>query len=88
VIRRLFRPKLGYLHVCARCGGDYVHPMSWNEHAPGVWRIGLRCGACEHERETVALDEHVERFHRELDRGRAAMQAAADRLERELLEHS
>jgi hypothetical protein len=85
-IRRLFRPKLGHLDVCVRCGGDYVHPISWAEEAPGLWRVGLRCGACEHERETVARIEHVQAFNRALDRGFEQIEAAADRLERERLE--
>jgi hypothetical protein len=54
-LRWLLGPKLpvGALHVCRLCGGDFVNPTRWDAEGPDLWRVGLRCGACGHERETI-----------------------------------
>jgi hypothetical protein len=55
--RRLFGVQSGIrarLHVCAKCEGEFVHATRWDDPVDGTRRVGLRCAACGHERETVA----------------------------------
>ena len=55
--RRLFGVQSGVrarLHVCANCEGEFVQATRWDEPVNGTRRVGLRCAACGHERETVA----------------------------------
>jgi hypothetical protein len=78
-------PLVGAVHVCAACGGGYVNPVAWDEAGDERWLVALRCGACayEHTRE-LSLDEAQELLTA-LDRGFSEIEAAADRLERELM---
>ena len=75
----------GGLHVCRECSEPFVYPTTWAESGPDRWWILLRCGACGTWRDVVALNGDVDDFDRELDIAVSAMEAEADRLERELL---
>jgi hypothetical protein len=72
----------GGILFCRECGGDWVNPTSWDEDGPG-WLVGLRCGACGHERAQVLTKSEAKRFNTSLDRGFAEISKAADKLERE-----
>jgi hypothetical protein len=61
------------LHVCGRCGSEYVHPVEWSEAGPSHWRVTLRCPECEWSGTGVFSQEAVERFDAELDRGTAVL---------------
>jgi hypothetical protein len=86
-IRRLLGPRLtpapGRLHVCPDCGGDYVNPTSWDVEGRELWRVGLRCGGCGYERETVIGPELAEIFDRALDKGFNELTRTAERVERD-----
>jgi hypothetical protein len=69
--------------VCRECGGDYVNPTRWDPEAAEVWRVGLRCGACGYERETVVGPTAAQLFDKALDKGYDAIARRADELERE-----
>jgi len=101
-LRRLLRPKLplpGPLYVCPVCRGDYVNPVEWSWADDGTRWVKLRCGACEHRRETAvaatsaALLEaaHARRMARiadELERERMCgwVESFAGALERDLID--
>ncbi len=71
------------LHVCPRCGGDYVNPTHWTDLADSLWRVDLRCGACGHERDTVVGEEAARIFASARGEGVARIAESVDRLERE-----
>jgi hypothetical protein len=83
--RRLLGPRfpVDALHVCHLCGGDYVNPTRWDAEGPDLWRVGLRCGACGFERETVVGPTVAELFDAALDKGFDRIAETADELERE-----
>ncbi len=35
------------LHVCPRCAGELVYPVTWEERAGDRWQIERRCPNCE-----------------------------------------
>jgi hypothetical protein len=84
-LRWLLGPKLpvGALHVCRLCGGDFVNPTRWDAEGPDLWRVGLRCGACGHERETIVGPTAAQLFDQALDKGFDRIAETADDLERE-----
>jgi hypothetical protein len=73
------------LHMCRECFEEFVYPVTWTESGPEGWWLLLRCGGCGSWRDVIASNEVVEEFDRVLDEGLELINAAADRLERELL---
>jgi hypothetical protein len=67
------------LHVCLRCGGRLVYPLSWSEAGHRRWRLQLRCPECESISNGVFERSIVERLDDELER---AANALADDLRR------
>ena len=57
------------LHICSRCNSDLVHPVDWEEEAPGLWYVTLRCPECEWRVAGVYPQEVVDRFEEALERG-------------------
>ena len=60
-----------------------MNPTRWDPEATEVWRVGLRCGACGYERETVVGPTVAQLFDKALDKGFDAIAKTADRVERE-----
>ena len=86
--RNLLGPRLpvpGDLHVCVLCRGDCVNPTAWDEVGEDRWRVVLRCGACGHEHRRELSHGDAAGLLNALDRGYVSIEAAADRLERELM---
>jgi hypothetical protein len=73
------------LHCCRMCGEGFVYPVTWAESGAHNWWLLLRCGGCDVWREIVASNEAVAAFDRVLDQGIRAIEAAAERLDRERL---
>ncbi|MCU0308674.1 MAG: hypothetical protein MUE51_13085 [Thermoleophilia bacterium] len=80
------------LHVCPRCAGDLVYPVTWEERSGDRWQIERRCPNCEW-RGTGEFDQDaVEEFDDVLNDGtenllralrdvaRSNMEADVDRL--------
>jgi DNA-directed RNA polymerase subunit RPC12/RpoP len=61
------------LHICFRCSGRLVYPLSWSEGARGQWQLELRCPDCESRREGVFEQAVVERLDDELERAASAL---------------
>jgi hypothetical protein len=72
---------LGALHICRACRSDFVNPTYWESEAAEVWRVGLRCGACGFERETVIGPTLAEMFDKALDTRYDRLAETAQRLE-------
>ncbi len=83
LLRRRRDPKPGAIHVCHACAGDYVNPTYCEEEARDLWRVGLRCGACGYERETLIGNVLAEMYNRALDKGNAKIAATVARLDAE-----
>jgi hypothetical protein len=84
--RRLFGVQSGIrarLHVCARCEGEFVQATRWDDPVNGTRRVGLRCAACGHERETVADLTATALFQAAHSDSVARLTEAADELARE-----
>jgi hypothetical protein len=73
------------LHVCPKCGEEFVYPLTWAESGPGNWWLLLRCGGCGTWRDVIASNRVVAAFDRILDEEMAVIRAAAERLARESL---
>jgi hypothetical protein len=88
-LHRLIGPRLpvgpGRLHVCPLCHEDFVSPTWWEPEAAEVWRVGLRCGACGYERETVIGPELARMLDKALDKRSAVIARAADQVEAEAM---
>jgi hypothetical protein len=77
------RPRSGEdPHVCPLCGGDFVHPVRWEEANDTHIRVRLRCGECETWRDATFTDDVLDRFDRRLDEAAAQIAEDADRLHR------
>jgi hypothetical protein len=74
-------------HVCLVCGGDFVHPVEWQEADETHLWVRLRCGACGAWREDKFTDEVLERFDRQLDETAVRIAREADRLHAEWRAH-
>jgi hypothetical protein len=84
--RRLFGVQSGVrarLHVCVECNGEFVQATRWDDPVDGTRRVGLRCAACGHERETVADLTATALFQAARSDGIARLAEAADELARE-----
>jgi hypothetical protein len=75
----------GRLEYCADCGEAFVYPVTWSESGPGDWSLLLRCGACGASRDVVASNAAVAEYEGQLDADMAAINRAAERLEREAI---
>ena len=73
------------LHVCPKCGEEFVYPVTWVESGPANWWLLLRCGGCGSWRDVIASNGVVAAFDRMLDEEMAVIRAAAERLARESL---
>ena len=76
-------PAPSALHVCPRCRGDFVFPVDWEATSQKEWRMTVRCGECDDERELVVPNAEAARFDEVLHRQQAAIACAAERLDRE-----
>ena len=84
--RRLFGVQSGIraqLHVCAQCEGEFVQATRWDEAVNGTRRVGLRCAACGHERETTADLTATALFKAAHTNGIEQLAETAERLARE-----
>jgi hypothetical protein len=82
-LARLRRRRAVDLHLCPVCGGDFVHPVHWEEaDETHIW-VRLRCGECETWREDTFTDDVLDRFDRTLDKVAGRIADEADRLHRE-----
>jgi hypothetical protein len=62
-----------HLHICGRCGSDFVHPVQWSETGPRHWQVMLRCPECEWSGTGIFSQDAVDRLDAELDRGIAVL---------------
>ena len=61
------------LHVCGACDSELVYPVEWDEAGETHWEVTLRCPNCEWSGTGVFVQDVVERFDEELDRGTEAL---------------
>jgi transcription elongation factor Elf1 len=73
------------LNLCRDCGETFVYPVTWSESGPADWWLLLRCGGCGASRDVVASNAAVDAYDRQLDEEMAVINAAAERMEREVL---
>ena len=57
------------LHLCPRCEGDLVYPVSWEERSGDSWRIERRCPNCEWTHVAEFTQDEVEQFDDVLNEG-------------------
>lgn len=57
------------LHLCPRCAGDLVYPVSWEERSGDLWRIERRCPNCEWSHTGEFTQDEVELFDDVLNEG-------------------
>jgi hypothetical protein len=57
------------LHLCPRCEGDLVYPVSWEERSGDLWRIERRCPNCEWTHTGEFTQDEVELFDDVLNEG-------------------
>lgn len=74
------------LHVCPTCASRLVSPVAWEEAGPAHWDVTLHCPNCDWLGNGVFVEELVERFDEELDRGTEALVSDLQRLMRANME--
>lgn len=57
------------MHLCPRCEGDLVYPVSWEERAGDLWRVERRCPNCEWTHTGEFTQDEVELFDDVLNEG-------------------
>jgi hypothetical protein len=82
VFARRTPPPGSGLHQCRVCHDDYVVPVWWEEAGDEQWHMLLRCAQCETYREVTVGEDVAAAYDRDLERGRAAIAASADRSDR------
>lgn len=66
-------------HVCASCDRSFVYP-DFGVAEGACWRVLVRCLSCGWTAERILDEETLERFERELDDERAALERDLERL--------
>jgi hypothetical protein len=61
------------LHVCVQCSSGLVYPVQWEESGPEKWSVLLHCPNCDVYREGTFIQETLDAFAEELDRGADAL---------------
>jgi hypothetical protein len=61
------------LHLCGSCASSLVYPTEWEEAGATHWEVTLRCPNCEWSGTGIFVQDIVERFDEELDRGTEAL---------------
>jgi hypothetical protein len=74
------------LHVCPECEQSLVYPVEWEEADETHWEVSLRCPNCEWATVGTFVQETVDRFDEELDRGTEALVRDLKRLTRANME--
>ena len=74
------------LHVCPECDQSLVYPIEWEEADETHWEVSLRCPNCEWGTVGTFVQESVDRFDEELDRGTEALVRDLKRLTRANME--
>jgi hypothetical protein len=70
------------LHVCLECSSGLVYPVQWEESGSENWSVLLHCPNCDVYREGIFMQDTVELFDEELDRGADALARDYKRLMR------
>lgn len=58
---------------CPQCEAKFCYPIDWEQVTKPYWKVTLRCPDCEHRRDAHMIEEEIERFDNDLDRGTDAL---------------